>query len=87
MTAIQKTEIAIHSGNFREPVMRFRVYSLCMSPTHLAYGSDFMLAFSAETRQDAEEMIRDHGYDFDTYVIVDGDETREAALDQYNKAA
>ena len=87
MTAIQRTEIAIHSGVYMEPVARFRVYCLIMSPTHLAYGTDFMLAYSAETKDDAEQIIEDYCRDYDTYIIVDGNETREAALRQVKNAA
>lgn len=73
MTNIARIEKAIADGHFREPVLRFRVYSLTTSDEHLKAGADFMLAYSADTRDAAEDMVKDHGFEFDLHVIVDGE--------------
>jgi len=70
---VQRIEAAIKAGQYGEPVLRFRVYSLIGSPTHIAAGADWMLSMSANTKADAEEMIKDHGHEHDFYIIIDGD--------------
>ena len=71
---IQRTEALIKSGAIREQVLRFHVYELTGSPKHIMAGSDWRLCMSADTQQDAEEMIKEHGYEHDFYIIIDGED-------------
>jgi hypothetical protein len=76
MNNLQRTEAAIVDGKLPsgEPVMRFRVYSMTGSARHIAAGADWRLEMSAETNDDAEQMIEDHGFDMDFYIVIDGEE-------------
>ena len=75
MNNLQRTELSIADGKLPsgEPVMRFRVYSMTSSARHIAAGADWQLKMSAETSIDAEQMIEDHGFDMDFYVVIDGE--------------
>lgn len=73
MNGIQRTEQAIKEGAMMEPVMRFRGYALTSSEAHLAAGSDWRLLVSAESKEGCEEMIKDHGFELDFHVVIDGE--------------
>lgn len=51
---ITKTEKAIAEGTFG-PVYPFRVYARTNSPVHIEAGADFMLQYSFETLEAAQE--------------------------------
>lgn len=57
MNAIAKTEARLAEIANRtdvEPVLPFRIYTITKSERHLIAGSDFQLAMSFETREEAE---------------------------------
>lgn len=70
---VQRIEAAIKAGEYQEPVMQFRVYALIGSAEHIAAGADWRLSMSAGSREAAEEMIKDHGFEFDFHIIIDGE--------------
>ena len=76
MNNIQRTEAAIKDGTFGEPVLAYRVYGLALSPVHLAEGSDWDLIMSADTEEDARDMISTDSFysnkDIYATVIIKG---------------
>lgn len=70
MTAIERTEAAIASGDC-EPTLAYRVYELTTSVAHLQAGADFMLVESFNNALDAE-LCRDERMEsgFAVCVIV-----------------
>jgi hypothetical protein len=76
MNNVQKIEAAIVDGKLPsgEPVLRFRVYSMIASPKHIAAGADWQLKMSAKSREDAEQMIEEHGFGMDFHIVIDGEE-------------
>lgn len=67
---IAKTEAAIKNGTFG-PVCAFRVYARTNSPVHIEAGADFMLQYSFETLEAAQEHadeVNETG--FETAVVI-----------------
>ena len=50
------------------------------SAAHLVGGADWRLFISANTLEEAEEMIKEHGFTGDIYLIMDGQEEFEPKL-------
>jgi hypothetical protein len=71
MNNIQTIEEKINHGTYGT-VLRFRGYALIGSAAHLVAGSDWRLLISADTLEEAEEMINDDGFKGDIHLIVDG---------------
>jgi hypothetical protein len=71
MNNLHRTEQAIKAG-LHEPVLRFRGYAMTGSVPHLLAGADWMLLISADTKVEAEEMIKEYGFTMDFHVVVDG---------------
>jgi hypothetical protein len=70
----------INEGTYGEQVLRFRGYALIGSAAHLVAGSDWRLFISADTLEQAEEMIKDEGFKGDIYLIMDSKEEFEPKL-------
>ena len=80
MNNIQAIEKRINEGTYGEQVLRFRGYALIGSAAHLVAGSDWRLLISANTLEEAEEMIKDEGFKGDIHLIVDGSGQLEPKL-------
>jgi hypothetical protein len=80
MNNIQTIEKKITGGTYIERVLRFRGYALIGSAAHLVGGADWRLFISAKTMEEAEEMIKEHGFTGDIYLIMDGQEEFEPKL-------
>jgi len=80
MNNIQAIEKRINEGTYGEQVLRFRGYALIGSAAHLVGGSDWRLFISANTLEEAEEMIQEEGFRGDIYLIMDGKEEFEPKL-------
>ena len=80
MNNIQAIEKRINEGTFGEQVLRFRGYALIWSAAHLVGGADWRLFISADTLEQAEEMIKDEGFKGDIYLIMDSKEEFEPKL-------
>jgi len=80
MNNIQAIEEKINRGTYGEQVLRFRGYALIGSAAHLVGGSDWRLYISADTMEDAEEMIKEEGFESDIYLIIDGKKEFEPRL-------
>jgi len=80
MNNIQAIEKKINEGTYGEQVLRFRGYALIGSAARLVAGSDWRLFISANTLEEAEEMIKDEGFKGDIYLIMDGKEEFEPKL-------